>query len=280
MMILTAALGLALLEAAPAGNETPRAETLAWRAKREADLKADQGWLAVSGLPWLKEGETTVGSGEGSAIRLADGPARWGTIERTGTKVVLEPAGGAPREITPKDDPFQIGRTWIQLIRRSDLVGLRLWDPRNARKVAFKGLRWLEVKDEYRVRGRLIPGASPAKVKIANVLGQVNDYVSPGVVEFELRGRKLRLTPVYETPEEDELFFIFKDATSGKTTYGAGRFLYSALPDRDGMVILDFNRAHSPPCAFTDFATCPLPPAQNRLEAAIEAGELEPHRDH
>lgn len=280
MMILTAVLGLALLDAAPAGNETPRAETLAWRAKREADLKADQGWLAVSGLPWLKEGETTIGSGEGSAIRLADGPARWGAIERAGTKIVLEPADGASREITPKDDPFQIGRTWIQPIRRGDLVGLRLWDPRNARKVAFKGLRWLEVKDEYRVRGRLIPGASPTKVRIANVLGQVNDYVSPGVVEFELGGRKLRLTPVYETPEEDELFFIFKDGTSGKTTYGAGRFLYSALPDRDGRVILDFNRAHSPPCAFTDFATCPLPPAPNRLEAAIEAGELDPHRDH
>ncbi len=279
MMILIAAFGLALLDAAQAADETPRAETLAWRAKREADLKADQGWLAVSGMPWLKEGETTVGSGEGSAIRLADGPTRWGTIERTGTKVVLEPAGGPPREITPDDDPFQIGRTWIQLIRRSELVGLRLWDPRNARKLAFPGLRWFDVKDEYRVRGRLISSAQRRTVKIANVLGQVNDFVSPGVVEFELRGRKLRLTPVYETPEQDELFFIFKDATSAKTTYGAGRFLYSALPDQDGSVRLDFNRAYSPPCAFTDFATCPLPPAQNRLEAAIEAGELNPLKD-
>jgi uncharacterized protein (DUF1684 family) len=117
-------------------------------------------------------------------------------------------------------------------------------------------------------------------VKIANVIGQVNELVSPGVVEFELQGKKLQLTPVYETPKEDELFYIFKDATSGKTTYGAGRFVYSALPDKDGMVVLDFNRAYSPPCAFTDFATCPLPPAQNRLEAAIEAGELDPHKDH
>jgi uncharacterized protein (DUF1684 family) len=108
----------------------------------------------------------------------------------------------------------------------------------------------------------------------------VNDYVSPGVVEFELRGRKLAITPVFETPKQDELFYIFKDGTSGKTTYGAGRFLYSALPGPDGTVILDFNRAYSPPCAFTDFATCPLPPAQNRLEPAIEAGELDPHRDH
>ncbi len=280
MTILTAVLGLVLSGAAPPGDDAPRADTLAWRQKREADLKADQGWLAVSGLPWLKEGETTIGSGEGSVIRLADGPVLWGVIERTGTKVVLRPADGPPREVTPKDEPFQIGRTWIQLIRRSDLVGLRLWDPQNARKLAFPGLRWIEVKDEYRVRGRLIPSQEPSKVKIANVIGQVNDFVSPGVVEFELGGKKLRLTPVYETPKQDELFYIFKDATSGKTTYGAGRFVYSALPDKDGMVILDFNRAYSPPCAFTDFATCPLPPASNRLEVAIEAGELNPHPGH
>ncbi len=280
MIIPTLVLGLALLDAAPSPNETQREETLAWRVKREADLQADQGWLAVSGLPWLKEGETTIGSGEGNTVRLADGPKAWGTIERTGSKVVLKPADGPPREITAEDEPFQIGRTWIQVIRRSDLVGLRLWDPQNARKLAFKGLRWIEVKDEYRVRGRLIPAASPSKVKIANVIGQVNDFVSPGVVEFELKGRKLRLTPVYETPRQDELFYIFKDATSGKTTYGAGRFLYSGLPEKDGTVILDFNRAYSPPCAFTDFATCPLPPAQNRLEVAIEAGELDPHRGH
>ncbi len=280
MTILTAVLGLVLSGAAPLADEAQRADTLAWRQKREADLKADQGWLAVSGLSWLKEGETTIGSGEESAIRLGDGPKRWGTIERTGTKVVLKPVDGAPREVTPKDEPFQIGRTWIQLIRRSDLVGLRLWDPQNARKLAFPGLRWIEVKDEYRVRGRLIPSQEPLKVKIANVIGQVNDFVSPGVVEFELGGKKLRLTPVYETPKQDELFYIFKDATSGKTTYGAGRFVYSALPDQDGMVILDFNRAYSPPCAFTDFATCPLPPASNRLEVAIEAGELNPHPGH
>jgi uncharacterized protein (DUF1684 family) len=204
----------------------------------------------------------------------------WGAFERTGEKVLVKPEGGPAREITAKDDPFQIGRTWVQLLRRSDLIGLRLWDPQNARKLAFPGLRWFDVRGEYRVRGRLIPHATPTKVRIANVIGQVNDYVSPGTVEFELRGKKLELTPVYETPKQDELFYIFKDATSGKTTYGAGRFMYSELPDKEGMVILDFNRAYSPPCAFTDFATCPLPPAQNRLAPAIEAGELDPHRAH
>ena len=279
-MILTAVLGLAFLEAAPRADDPQRAETLAWRQKREAELRADQGWLAVSGLPWLKEGKTTLGSGEGNTIRLADGPAQWGVIERIESKVVLEPNDGPPREITVKDEPFRIGRTWIQLIRRSELVGLRLWDPGNARKMAFKGLRWFDVNEHYRVRGRLIPSTQPSTVKIANVLGQVNDFESPGVVEFEILGKKLRLTPVYETPKHDELFYIFKDATAAKSTYGAGRFVYSALPDPDGTVILDFNRAYSPPCAFTDFATCPLPPVQNRLGVAIEAGELDPHREH
>ena len=125
-----------------------------------------------------------------------------------------------------------------------------------------------------------MPAAGPTTVKIANVIGQVNELPSPGIVEFEIGGRKLQLTPVFETQAKDELFYIFKDATSAKSTYGAGRFVYSALPDADGNVVIDFNRAYSPPCAFTDFATCPLPPAQNRLSVAIEAGEKDPHSAH
>jgi uncharacterized protein (DUF1684 family) len=277
MMIAALVLGVLTGAGSVASDEAQRAETEAWRKTREAELSADRGWLSVTGLPWLKEGETTIGSGDGNQIRLADGPASWGVVERAGKKVTFKPADGPPREALPADEPFQIGRTWIQVIRRSDLVGLRLWDPRNERKLAFHGLRWFEVKDAYRVTGRLIPSVTPSTVKIANVIGQVNDFVSPGVVEFELNGKKLQLTPVYETKEQKELFYIFKDGTSAKTTYGAGRFVYSALPDQDGMVVLDFNRAYSPPCAFTDFATCPLPPSRNRLDVAIEAGELDPH---
>lgn len=272
---------LVLAAQAPSQAEPRQGEqTLQWRQDREKELKADRGWLAVSGLPWLKEGETTIGSGEGNDVRLADGPKAWGTIARTGARVVLQPDGGAAREITTSDPPFQIGRAWIQLIKRSELVGLRIWDPGNPRKLGFPGLEWYEVKPEYRVRGRLVPGARPSTVKIANVLGQVNEFVSPGVVEFELDGKKLQLTPVFETPAKDELFYIFKDGTSAKTTYGAGRFVYSALPDKDGMIDLDFNRAYSPPCAFTDFATCPLPPPQNRLAVSIEAGEKDPPKGH
>ena len=108
------------------------------------------------------------------------------------------------------------------------------------------------------------------------MLGDVLEMPSPGHVEFTLRGRALRLDPVLEG-DAPELFFIFRDLTAGKTTYGAGRFLY-ADPPRDGVITLDFNKAYSPPCAFTDFATCPLPPRQNRLALAIEAGEKDPHQ--
>jgi uncharacterized protein (DUF1684 family) len=280
-MTMTLALTF-LFTQAPHAQQTPRVppiqDTSEWRRHREGELKAERGWLSVSGLHWLKEGETTVGSREGNVIRLADGPERFGIFLRSGAKVELRPEGGVPREVTPKDPPFQVGRAWIQFLKRGDLVGLRLWDAQNARKLAFPGLEWFEDQPKYKVQGRLIPSLEPSTVKIANVIGQVNDYESPGVVEFELHGQKLRLTPVYETPAKDELFYIFKDGTAGKTTYGGGRFLYSALPDKDGMVVLDFNRAYSPPCAFTDFATCPLPPAQNRLGVKIEAGEKDPHK--
>ena len=255
-------------------------DTAVWRQKREAELGAERGWLSVSGLPWLKEGESTIGSAENSDIRLGDGPVRFGVVVRKGSTVTLRPAHDKERVLDPREAPFQIGRTSVALIRRGDRLGLRLWDPKNARKLAFKGLEWFEQKPEYRVRGRLIPATAPSTVKIANVIGQVIDYPSPGVVEFELLGKTHHLTPVFETDKRDELFYIFKDATAGKSTYGAGRFVYSAVPDADGNVVLDFNRAYSPPCAFTDFATCPLPPAVNRLEVAIEAGEKDPHPAH
>ena len=155
---------------------------------------------------------------------------------------------------------------------------MRLWDSHNARKLSFEGLEWYDVKPDHRIVGRLIPFAELRTIKIANIIGQVDDLESPGVVEFTLGGETLHLTPVFDSEARDELFYIFKDATSAKTTYGAGRFLYSSNPDEDGRVVLDFNRAYSPPCAFTDFATCPLPPSENRIAIAIEAGEKDPHQ--
>ena len=279
-MMKTLVLALAALQISEDPTARQTQETIAWRADRLKDLQAERGWLAVSALPWLKEGETSIGTAEGNVIRLGDGPPVWGKFVRTRDKVTAVAIAGPAIEMTTAAEPFQIGRSWIQLIKRSDLVGLRIWDPMNARKQAFRGLEWYDVKSEYRVRGRFIKTTPMTSLKIANVIGQTNDFKSPGRVQFTFRGATYELTPVYETSAQDELFYIFKDATAAKTTYGAGRFLHSARPDQDGTVIVDFNRAYSPPCAFTDFATCPLPPAVNRLDLALEAGEKDPHKGH
>jgi uncharacterized protein (DUF1684 family) len=144
---------------------------------------------------------------------------------------------------------------------------------RNSRlRKEFAGLHFFPVDESYRVTGRLVGG--PRKIPILNVLGQVEDMASPGYVEFVLHGEKLRLTPVQESP--DELFFIFRDLTAGKETYGSGRFLDTPVA-KDGLVELDFNKAYNPPCAFTPYATCPLPPRENRLAVRVAAGELASH---
>jgi uncharacterized protein (DUF1684 family) len=135
----------------------------------------------------------------------------------------------------------------------------------------FRGLQWYPVKPEYRVTARFVPYSPPKTIPVPNIIGGTFPETCPGYAEFELRGEKLRLEPVLS---DGRLFFIFRDETSGKKTYGAGRFLYSDLA-KDGIVTLDFNQAYTPPCAFTPYATCPLPPKQNRLPVAIEAGELD-----
>jgi uncharacterized protein (DUF1684 family) len=141
----------------------------------------------------------------------------------------------------------------------------------------FTGLRWFPVQEDYRVEGRFVPYTSAKTIAVPNILGQVEEMPSPGYVAFTIGGREVRLDPVLEEPGASELFFIFRDQTTGKETYPAGRFLYAAMP-KDGRVTLDFNKAYSPPCAFTPFATCPLPPKQNRLPVRIEAGEM--HSGH
>ena len=134
----------------------------------------------------------------------------------------------------------------------------------------FHGLEYFPAREEYRVIARFVP--EPRKIPIANIIGQTEPEDSPGYAVFQLHGRQFRLTPVYDDPGSKDLFFMFKDETSGKETYGAGRFL-DTDPPKDGRVVLDFNKAYNPPCAFTPYATCPLPPKENRLPVRIEAGE-------
>jgi uncharacterized protein (DUF1684 family) len=273
------------------------AEVEKWRAAREQRLKADGGWLTVSGLFWLKDGTNVVGSAEGSHVRLpASAPARAATIEfAPGGRATLRPepgvhieAGGKPvaaamdlRADTADGGPdvLVMGPVSLQVIERGGRYGVRMKDNDAERRRSFAGLRWYPVSEAHRVTARFVPHATPRTIPIANVLGQVDELASPGYAVFTIGGAEVRLHPVLETPDSTELFFIFKDATAPRDTYPAGRYLYTPMP-KDGTVVLDFNKAYSPPCAFTPYATCPLPPPPNRLKVRIEAGERKPAALH
>lgn len=285
---VVAGLLLAAGSAARAEDVVYRVEIEQWRTQREARLKADGGWLAVAGLFWLKEGPNRFGSASANDIVLpASVPARAGVFDlRAGKTTVSLDSGvagtieGKPvangQELRPDStDVVSLGRVTLSVIRRRERVGIRMKDLDSKARREFKGLHWFPVKESHRITARWVAYPAPRTVAIANVLGQVDDLPSPGYAEFTLNGKMLRLEPVIEEPGDQELFFIFRDETSAKETYGAGRFLYAAMP-KDGKIVLDFNKAYSPPCAFTAFATCPLPPRQNRLPVRIEAGELKP----
>ena len=226
-------------------------EITRWREKREMALKADDGWLCVSGLQWLENGENIV---ETLSFQLAsDGVTHDGALLR------------------PDVDKITVGDKTMFVIVRGPKTGLRSLDKQSPYRKQFTGLKWYPVKEEYRIEGRFLPYAEPREVRMATVIGVDEDYSSPGLVEFELHGQTCRLEPVLVS--SGRLFFVMRDETAGNTTYGASRFLY-ADPPLEGKVILDFNKAYSPPCAFTPFATCPLPLPENRLPVAVEAGEM------
>jgi uncharacterized protein (DUF1684 family) len=261
-------------------------EIESWRRAREARLKAEDGWLTVVGLFWLKEGRNTVGTDPGSDIVLPAGSApgsagqfvfekgevRFESAPGVAARVDGKPAGVArlKPDTSGAPDLLRINSLTMFVIQRGRRTGIRLKDANSPARKSFAGLRYFPIREEYRVKARWEPYDPPKKVNIPNVLGGTSEDVSPGYVEFVLKGRRCRLEPVLEG---EELFFIFKDRTAAKETYPAGRFLYTGLP-KGGEVVLDFNRAINPPCAFTPYATCPLPPQQNHLAMRIEAGEL------
>ena len=254
-----------------------RAQIERWRRQREAALTADGGWLTVTGLFWLHEGANSFGAATSSAsgkdiVLPADPAVKGGAFDLHNGKIALR-MDGQTRELRPdstgKPDVFTMGSLTMFVIQRGDKYGIRLKDNNSRLRKEFTGLDYFPVSEDYRIRTRLVPDTK--KIPILNVLGQIADTPSPGYVEFEIHGQKLRLTPVEESP--NELSFIFRDLTAGKETYGSGRFLDAEL-GKDGEVVLDFNKAYNPPCAFTPYATCPLPPKENRLAVRIEAGEL------
>ena len=268
-----------------AGDTSYRVTIEQWRLQEEAALKADDGWLTVSGLFWLNEGVNRAGSNHADDIVLPRGPGEFGTFElhdgkttfRAAPNVAVRLNGQAAGEVMPlksdiegKPDRIQFDTFTMFVIHRGERYGIRLKDTESESRKEFTGLHWFPVQESYRVVAKFVAYQPPKMITIPNILGEIEQDPSPGYVTFTLDGQSLRLDPVVE---DDQLFFIFHDLTSGKETYPPGRFLYTDLP-KNGKVVLDFNKAQNPPCAFTAYATCPLPPKQNRLPARIEAGEL------
>ena len=246
-----------------------------WRAEREAKLKADDGWLTVVGLNWLHEGVNTVGSDPKADAPLPGSlPARVGTITLAKGKVHFKPSSGVPlkemdlkTDVTPDYDRLALGRVKFFVIERDSKFGVRVKDNDSEARTKFNGLRWYAVDPAWRIRAKFIP--SPHQVTFDTEVGVKEKDDSPGYVTFTRGGKEYKMEPV---KEDDDLWFVFRDQTSGKTTYGASRFLYTPFP-KDGFVEMDFNKAENPPCVFTDYATCPLPTPQNRLPLAVTAGE-------
>jgi len=267
------------------------AEIEAWRARRVASLTSPDGWLTLVGLHWLEPGQNRVGSAEDAEISLdLEGvPPHAFTLELTpDRRILLDPTPGhdllvdgqpaTPRPLATDrgESPslLTLGRLRMVVIQREDRFALRVRDPNSPVRTNFKGLEYFPLDARYRVEARLERYPTPKTVQVPVAQGPFQRMLAPGVVHFALHGRQLALQPLISNPDDTSYFFVFRDATSGRETYGAGRFLEAAAPPPGSdVLVLDFNRAYTPPCAFTPYATCPLPPPENVLPVPVRAGE-------
>jgi len=226
-----------------------------WRREREAALKADDGYLTLAGLHWLEEDKPRSDIAPGHTFLLH--------------KTVVSSNG---KPLKPDTDLIHSGTRTFFVIERAGRFAIRVRDTDSPYRKQFTKLSWYPVKPDYRIQARFTPHANPKPVTIPTVIEGVSEnMIAPGVAEFTLNNTPCRLEPVLSGAR---LFFIFRDPTAGKSTYPAGRFLYSDAPDTSGHIELDFNKAYTPPCAFNPYATCPLPPRHNHLAIPVEAGEL------
>lgn len=266
----------------------------AWRSQREHELSAPDSWLTLVGLEWLKPGVNSFGSAADNQIKIrAEAPPHIGLLTVSGSTVqLLAPSGGFPADLQIDGKPAREGAlsaddakpstlTWhgltLVVLPRGGRYALRVKDADSPTRTQFRGLHWYAPDPAYRVTARWIPYNPPQVERIATVIGTTLNMTAPGAAEFLLKGKIYLLEPVIEGGEKDKLFFILRDTTSQTTTYEAARFLHTGLPSngltQPGNLTLDFNELYNPPCAYTPYATCPLPPEKNRLSVAIEAGE-------
>jgi uncharacterized protein len=276
IVALTAAMTLRVAAAENSQDEYTRIAD--WHAKRLASLTSETGWLTPIALYWLKDGENSFGRAADRAFSLDDAALAADTGAFVLTNGRVRYVAHASRAMTylgkpvasldlvsdadAKPTELVAGSLHFMLIQRAGHLGIRVRDSVSPNRFQFKGLKYFPVRPDWDIHAHFEPYVPEHRIPIVNILGMTEDMTSPGAIVFERGGRSWRL-----------------DATSGKQTYGAGRFLYVDLPKADHIEV-DFNEAFNPPCAFTDFATCPLPPQQNRLALAIDAGELKYERLH
>ncbi|HET9650881.1 MAG TPA: DUF1684 domain-containing protein [Usitatibacter sp.] len=288
-IVLTIA-ALAAASALAADTDWKKADE-AWRQRAEQSLRKDNGWLTLAGRYPLKSGVNTFGTAKDNDVVFPEGlgPAHMGTLNVDVGKVTVKLAPGVLMEqdgipmsekVMGTDaenrDWVQMGRASFHIIERDGRYILRLADKESAVRKGFQGRVWYDIKDAYRVKAKFVPYDPPHRLSIVNVIDEVSDEPSPGYVEFRLGGKTHRLDAV---GDDEGLFFVLRDETAGKTTYAPGRFLYVEKKPKPGETfMLDLNRAYNPPCAFSEYTTCPLPPKQNILKAKIEAGEKYPPR--
>jgi uncharacterized protein len=291
-----------LLTPEPGARDTGwEREITSWREQHAVELRKAEGWLALAGLEWLEPGDNSFGSAKDNKLHLpASAPGHLGVLHLQGDSIILNaPAEGFPagflidgKAVQPqtlhtdpdhdKNNPhLTIGTLNMYVIHRGERFALRIKDAKSAAVTGFHGLKWYAPNETYRVTARWIPYSPQKTFTIATLIGTSYPAQVPGSAEFTLNGKTYRLDPILEDPEVAKLFFVLRDKTSTTTTYEACRFLYTGFPsqglDKPGELVLDFNKLENPPCAYTPYATCPLPPPQNRLPIALPVGEQRYH---
>lgn len=288
VFLATAVLGVATVDAAEIDGY--RQSVQQWRDGRVQRLTAPDGWLSLIGLEWLKPGENRIGSAADNDIVLRAGPVHLGVIKLASDGTMhleLLPHAGALidgkplRQAVLVDDvhagdaaptTVSFGSASFHAIDRDGRKGLRVKDTDAPSRKHFVGIDSFPVDPSWRIEATWVPARPGQTLEMGTVIGTIDKYPVPGTLEFSRDGTHFELLPVIEVPGDQQYFIVFADRTSGKETYGAARFLY-VDPPKDGKIVVDFNKAYNPPCAFTPFATCPLAPPENRLDLRVTAGE-------
>ena len=266
-----------------------------YRNERLERLQLPVGWLSLVGMHWIEVGTTRVGKAADNGTQIAVGPDRIGmlTLTKEG-KIKLQPESSAnilingvpangTTSITPDSDGdptvvgFNDGGASFIVIKRGDRYALRVRDSLAPTRTQFPGIPYFDISKDYRFQATFVPYPAGKKIEIMNILGMAEQMDNPGQVVFTKDGKEFRLETVDEG--DGRLFIIFADRTSGHETYAAARFLYADNPGpKGGITVVDFNKAYNPPCAFTNFSTCPTPPLQNRMDLRVQAGEKKPFK--